>query len=148
MPHPAVVRAGPAGLVAVTSYPGNTTTTVLDATDPRAPRTVARVGGLDESADIAFDAAGRTVAVIDGAQARIWDAATGRNLLGLHTQGLRLNSPRLSGADLTVLDSRSAMWRIKSDLAGVIAQTCARPVTVDWNRHFPDTARRQVCPPR
>jgi hypothetical protein len=147
-PHPAMVRSGPAGLVAVTSYPDTVTTTVLDATDPHAPRVVARVSGLDLTTAVAFDAAGRTVAVTDGAGARVWDAATGRKLLHLHTQGLRLSSPRLSGPDLAVLDDKSAMWRIRSDFAAVIGRTCARSVTVDWDRYFPDTARRQLCPPR
>jgi hypothetical protein len=109
---------------------------------------VARVNGLDETAEPAFDAAGRTVAVIDGAGARIWDAATGRSLLRLHTQGLRLNSPRLSGTDLAVLDGKSTMWRINADLTAVIRQTCARPVTVDWHRYLPGTTREPLCPPR
>ncbi|GAA3925694.1 hypothetical protein Aau02nite_19900 [Amorphoplanes auranticolor] len=148
VPHPAVVQAGPAGLIAVTSYLGDSTTTVLDTAGPRAPRIVARVSGLDETANPAFDPAGRTVAVIDGAGARIWDAATGRSLLRLHTQGLRLNSPRLSGTDLAVLDGKSAMWRINADLTAVIQQTCARPVTVDWHRYFPGTTRERLCPSR
>ena len=145
--HPAFVRAGPAGLIAVTSYPSNITTTVVDTTDPVAPRTVAQVSGLDETTSLAFDAAGRTVAVVDGAGARIWDAATGRSLLRLHTQGLRLYSPRLVGHDLAVVDEQSRTWRINADLAAVILQTCARPVSVDWNRYFPGTEPQRLCAP-
>jgi len=148
VPHPAIVQAGPAGLIAVTSYRSDTTTTVLDVADPHAPRVVARVSGLDETTALTFDAAGRTVAVVDGAGARIWDTATGRDLLRLHTQGLRLTSPRLSGNDLAVLDGKSAMWRINPDLAAVIRTTCERPITVDWHRYFPGTSRRPLCPPR
>jgi len=147
-PHPAILRAGPAGLIAVTSYRGSATTTVMDAADPHAPRIVARVSGLDETTDLAFDAAGRTVAVVDGAEARIWETGSGRSLLRLHTQGLRLTSPRLSGNDLALLDGKSTMWRINPDLAAVIRQTCARPVTVDWNRHFPGATPEPLCPPR
>ncbi|MGA5303954.1 hypothetical protein ACPCHT_28805 [Nucisporomicrobium flavum] len=146
VPHPAVLRAGPAGLIAVTSYAATIGMTILDATDPRAPRTVAQAGGLDEMANVAFDAAGRTVAVVDGAEARIWDAASGRALLRLRTQGLRLTTPRLDGSDLAVLDGRSTMWHLDADLAAVIQQTCARSTTVDWDRYFPDTNRRQLCP--
>ncbi|UQU63769.1 hypothetical protein COUCH_33065 [Couchioplanes caeruleus] len=148
VPHPAVVQAGPVGLIAVTSYAGTIGMTVLDATDPRNPRTVAQAGGLDETADIAFDPAGRTVAVVDGAEARIWDVATRRNLLRLRTQGLRLTTPRLSGGDLAVLDGKSTMWRIDADLAAVIRQTCARSLTVDWSRYFPDTKPKELCSSR
>jgi hypothetical protein len=145
VPHPAVLEAGPAGLIVITSYAADISTTVLDATDPHAPRVVARAGGLDQTAGTAFDATGRTVAVVDGAGARIWDAATGRTLLWLRTQGLRLAAPRLSGDELAVIDEKSAMWRINPDLADVIEQTCTRAVAVDWDRHFPGTTRKRLC---
>ncbi|GAA0573614.1 hypothetical protein GCM10010172_67780 [Paractinoplanes ferrugineus] len=149
VPHPAGVQAGPAGLLAVTSYLGNVTTTIFDVADPRAPRVVARADGLDEMAMSAFDPAGRTVAVVDGAQARIWDARDGRTVLSLRTQGLRLNSPRLSGTELSLLDGTSALWRIDSDLPAVIREICAGPpVDVDWARHFPAVRPKQMCPGR
>lgn len=146
VPHPAVLRAGPDGLIAVTSYAREVSVTIMDATDPGAPRMVARAGGLDETAALTFDRAGRAVAVVDGAQARIWDVATGRNLLTLHTQGLRLNAPRLDGRDLAVIDGKSAMWRIDPDLNTVIRQVCSRPVTVDRARYFPGTPSQRLCP--
>jgi hypothetical protein len=108
---------------------------------------VAQVSGLDDTTSPAFDAAGRTVAVVDGAEARIWEAATGRSILRLHTQGLRLYSPRLTGNDLALVDDQSRTWRINADLPAVILQTCARPVTVDWNRYFPGTDPQRLCPP-
>ncbi|PRY18935.1 XRE family transcriptional regulator [Pseudosporangium ferrugineum] len=144
--HPAILQAGPAGLIAVTTYPTPVSTTILDVTDPQAPRTLVQAGPLDETATLAFDPAGRAVAVVDGSEARVWDAATGRAILRLHTQGLRIASPRLLGTDLTVLDGVSAMWRINPDLSAVIEQTCANPPTVDWDRNFPDTPPRQLCP--
>jgi hypothetical protein len=146
VPHPAVLRSGPAGLILITSYPGTTSTVVMDATDPRAPRIVAQVGGLDDTTNAAFDSTGRTVAITDGAEVRIWDVATGRRLLSLRIQGLRLSSPRLDGSRLSMLDDRSALWRIDDDLASVIDQTCRQPAGVDWNRYFPGTARKQLCP--
>lgn len=146
VPHPAVLRSGPAGLILVTSYPGTTSTVVMDATDPRAPRIVAQAGGLDDTANAAFDSAGRTVAITDGAEVRIWDVATGRKLLSLRVQGLRLSSPRLDGGGLSMLDDRSALWRIDHDLASVIHQTCMKPAGVDWDRYFPGTARKRLCP--
>jgi hypothetical protein len=145
VPHPAFLRAGPDGLILISSYSGDLTMTVVDATDPHAPRVVARAGGLDQTGSATFDATGRTVAVVDGAGARIWETATGRNLLRLRTQGLRLSAPRLSGSELAVLDEKSAMWRINPDLADVIRQTCAHSVTVDWHRYFPGTERQQLC---
>ncbi|MET0495939.1 MAG: hypothetical protein ABW000_22655 [Actinoplanes sp.] len=148
VPHPATLQAGPAGLIAMTSYSDTTTVTVLDAADPHAPRVVARAVDLDETVDLAFDSAGRTVAVVDGAAARVWDVTTGGNPLLLHTQGLRLTSPHLSGADLTLLDGKSAMWRINPDFADVIRRTCAQSVTVDWTKYFPDTTPEQLCPPQ
>jgi hypothetical protein len=148
VPHPAVLRSGPAGLLLITSYPGTTSMVVVDATDPGAPRIVARVSGLDDAADAAFDPSGRTVAVTDGAEVRIWAAATGRSLLSLRTQGLRLNSPRLDGDRLSLLDDRSALWHIDGDLTSVIRQTCEQPADVDWNRYFPGTASHRICPNR
>ncbi|GAA2875504.1 hypothetical protein GCM10010443_42290 [Actinoplanes cyaneus] len=146
VPHPAVVQAGTAGLIAVTSYLGNATVTILDVTDPRAPRVVARADGLDETSTPAFDPAGRTVAVVDGAEARIWDARSGERLLSLRTQGLRLSSPRLDGERLSLLDGKSALWHVDSDLDAVIGQVCAQPVGVDWNRHFPGAEPAELCP--
>ncbi|MEU8656445.1 WD40 repeat domain-containing protein [Actinoplanes philippinensis] len=146
VPHPAVVQAGAGGLVAVNSYLGNATVTILDVSDPRVPRTVARADGLDETTTVVFDAAGRTVAVVDGAEARIWDARSGARVLSLHTQGLRLNSPRLDGDRLYLLDGKSALWRIDTDVDAVIRQTCARPVDVDWDRDFPGADPVELCP--
>jgi hypothetical protein len=145
VPHPALLRSGPGGLIVIASYPGDNTMTIMDASDPHAPRIVARAGGLDAAANATFDTTGRTVAVVDTAGARIWDAVTGRNLLLLRTQGLRLAAPRLSGGTLAVLDEKAAMWRINPDLAAVIQQTCTQSVTVDWKRYFPDTARKPLC---
>ncbi len=147
VPHPAVLQAGPGGLLAITSYPSPVDMIILDAADPHAPRIVARADGLDDAASAAFDPAGRTVAVTDGAQIRMWDTATGRARLLLRAQNLRLNSPRLDGSQLSVLDDRSRLWLIDPDLAAVIHQTCVQPAAVDWNRYFAGTARRQLCPP-
>jgi hypothetical protein len=147
-PDPSIVQAGPAGLIAVISYRGNATTTIMDVADPRSPRVVARADGLDETATTAFDAAGRTVAVVDGAEARVWDVRTGEKLLALRTQGLHLTSPRLDGHELFLLDGKSAMWRVDTDLATVVGQICGGPVSVDWDRYFPGTTRKRLCPRR
>ncbi|GAA1618445.1 hypothetical protein [Actinoplanes couchii] len=148
VPHPAVVQAGPGGLIAVTSYADDITATVLDVGDPHAPRIIGSAGGLDETATTAFDPAGRTVAVVDGAEARIWDTRDGRRLLALRTQGLRLTTPRLQGAQLQLLDVKSALWRIDDDLDSVVDRTCTGPLHIDWNRQFPDTTPVPLCPPR
>lgn len=137
-------HTGPGGLVATTSESGNLT--LLNAADPHQPRTVTRVGGLGHPAVVAFDPAGRTVAVLGPNDARLWDATTGVTLLSLPTQGLGLVSPRVRGHELTVLNDNLAMWRLDSDLAGVISKICAGPVTVDWKRYFPGAPRRRLCP--
>ncbi|GIM93613.1 hypothetical protein Ato02nite_054060 [Paractinoplanes toevensis] len=145
VPHPAVVQAGPAGLIVITSYLSSANMTIMDVRDQHAPRVVARADGLDETGTAAFDPTGRTVAVVDGAEARIWDAGTGAQILSLRTQGLHLSTPRLDGGELSLLDGKSAVWRIDSDLNAVIRQTCASPGTVDWDSNFPGTARKQPC---
>ena len=78
VPHPALLRAGPGGLIVIASYPGDNTMTIMDASDPHAPRIVARAGGLDAAANATFDTTGRTVAVVDSAGARIWRRQSGR----------------------------------------------------------------------
>ncbi|MFI1994166.1 hypothetical protein [Actinoplanes sp. NPDC020271] len=145
VPHPAVVRAGPGQLIAVTSYLGNATMTMVNVADPLAPRVVARADGLDETAVAAFDAGGQTVAVVDGAEARVWDAHSGRRLLLLRVQGLRLSSPRLDGDRLSLLDGKSGLWHIDSDLDAVIRRACTDPVSVDWSRDFPGAEPVPVC---
>jgi transcriptional regulator with XRE-family HTH domain len=146
VPHPSIVQSGPAGLIIVTSYPRAVSMTVMRVGGPGAPRVVAQATGLDETSVPAFDPAGRTVAVVDTAEARIWDTTTGRKIFSLHTQGLRLGSPRLAGTELSVLDGKSALWRIDADLDTVIGQICARPAAVDWDRYFPGAEHRRLCP--
>ncbi|MFG1610355.1 hypothetical protein [Actinoplanes sp. NPDC049265] len=146
VPHPAIVQSGPAGLIIVTSYPRAVSMTVMELSRARAPRVVVRADGLDETSVPAIDAAGRTVAVVDTAEARIWDAVTGTKVFSVHTQGLRLGSPRLAGTQLSVLDGKSALWRLDADLNTVIAQICARPAAVDWDHYFPGAARPRLCP--
>ncbi|SDS59602.1 nSTAND1 domain-containing NTPase [Actinoplanes derwentensis] len=148
VPHPAVVQSGPGGLIAVTSYLDGITMTIMDVTDPHSPRVIAHADDLDETAAPAFDPGGRTVAVVDGAEARIWDARDGRRLLSLRTQGLRLTTPRLQGEQLRLLDAKSALWHIDDDLAAVIDRTCTGPAGIDWNRYFPDTTPIPLCPQR
>ena len=142
--YPMYPHAGPAGLVVTTSTSGGLA--VLDAADPHAVRVLARAGDLADPALVAFDPAGRTVAVTDPGNVRLWDTTTGAALLALHTKGLQLGSPRVAGPRLSVLDENSAMWSLDSDLGQVILQTCAGPVAVDWQQYFPGTARRRLCP--
>jgi conflict system STAND superfamily ATPase len=142
-PYPMYPHAGPAGLVVATSTSGGVT--VLDTSDPGAGRVVARAGDLADPALVAFDPAGRTVAVTDPGNVRLWDTTTGAALLSLHTKGLQLNLPRVDGPRVSVLDENSAMWSLDSDLGRVIRETCAGPVALDWKQYFPGTGRRRLC---
>jgi hypothetical protein len=45
-----------------------------------------------------------------------------------------------------VLGPTAATWRLDSDLARVIRETCAQPIEVGWDRYFPGTPRRRLCP--
>ena len=147
-PHPSAVRAGPARLISIMSYVGPGTATIMDLADPLSPRVVARADGLDETANTAFDASGRTVAVVDGAEARIWDVRTGAKVVSLRTQGLGLNLPRLVGRELFLLDTKSAVWHLDTDLNAAIDDSCAQPEDVAWDHYFPGTSRKELCPRR
>ncbi|WP_433795753.1 hypothetical protein [Actinoplanes sp. CA-252034] len=140
VPHPAVVQAGAGGLIAVTSYLGNATVTIMDVTDAEAPRVVARADGLDETNTPAFDSAGRTVAVVDGAEARVWDARSGRRILSLHTQGLRLSSPgsTATGCICWTASRRCGASRVTSTLSSATpARSRSRSTGVGTSRGRP-----------
>ena len=140
IPHLASLVAGPAGLVAAVSGVGQLT--VVDAADPDAPRLLDGGGGLSDPAEIAFDPAGQTVAVVHPGGARLLDVRAGRRLLDLHTQGLRLAAPRVRGTVLDVVDPDGAVWHLDSDVAATIRRVCAEPVSVDWEQYFPGIRRR------
>jgi hypothetical protein len=137
--------AGPDGLVVTTSDAGDAT--VLDTAGRPGARVVTHADGVGYPAVVAFDPAGRSVAVVGPDQLRLWSTASGTALLSLHTQGLQLGSPRVAGDQLTVLGAKAATWRLDSDLNRVIRETCGQPVDVGWDRYFPGTARRRLCPP-
>jgi hypothetical protein len=143
--NPVNPKAGPSGLIVTTSQAGDVT--LLDAADPHQPRVIAHDEGVGYPVTTAFDPEGRSAAVVGSDQLRLWDATSGRTLLSLHTPGLQLHSPRADGHQLVVLDKKSAMWRLDSDLPRVIQETCADPVAVDWGRYFPGAERHRLCPP-
>lgn len=146
-PYPLEPHPGPGGRVLVTSDPGEMT--LLDATDPREPRILARRGGVNRTASVAFDEDGGTVAVAHDSGVQLWDARSGTPLLSVRTTGLRLDGPRIEpgGRAVMVLDDDSARaWRFDADFDRVIRQTCAGPVSVDWQRYFPGSNRPSLCP--
>ncbi|MCO8273888.1 hypothetical protein M1L60_25145 [Actinoplanes sp. TRM 88003] len=136
--------AGPGGLVAVASETGEAT--VLDAHDSWAVRTVARVEGLEHPTLAAFDPGAPAVALSDPDKVELWDTASATALLSLDAQGLHLVAPRAEGGRVAVLSPRGALWHLDSDTPRVVREICAGPVTVDWDRYFPDTTPRSLCP--
>jgi hypothetical protein len=136
--------AGPGALVAVTSEVGQAT--VLDVRDPFAARTLVRADGLNFPSVVSFDPAGQAVALTDPDRIQLWDAASGRMLMSVDAQGLRLAAPRAGGGQLAVLSPSGAVWRLDGDLPRLIGEICADPVAVDWDRYFPGTSPQPLCP--
>ncbi|GGK93989.1 hypothetical protein Sme01_58350 [Sphaerisporangium melleum] len=140
--------AGPADTVAVIgSTSGNLT--LLKATDPRFPRTVVEAGGVKFPASVAFDPRGRTAAVVDDASIRMWDLASGTEVMSLRIEGLDLINPRIlpeTGEPLLIAIQKGALWRLDPNVPRVIDDICAGPVKLDWDRYLPDTLRFPLCP--
>ncbi|MEO3809173.1 hypothetical protein ABGB17_09260 [Sphaerisporangium sp. B11E5] len=140
--------AGPAGTVAVLgTKSGNLT--LLKATDPSSPRTVVEAGGVKSPARVAFDPQGRTAAMVDDASIRMWDLASGAEVMSLRTEGLDLINPRIlpeTGELLLITVQKGALWRLDPDVPRVIDDICAGPVELDWDRYLPDTPRFPLCP--
>jgi hypothetical protein len=140
--------AGPAGMVAVLGKTSGNLT-LLKATDPSSPRTVVKAGGVRFPARVAFDPQGRTAAVVDDASIRMWDLASGAEVMSLRLEGLDLTSPRFlpeTGELLLISIKKGALWRLDPDVPRVIDDICAGPVELDWDRYLPDTPRFPLCP--
>jgi hypothetical protein len=137
--------AGPGGMVVAIVESGEVV--MMDAGDPRAVRTVAHVDGLTHPAVATFDPAGRVLALTDFDQIRLVSLASGESLMSLGAQGLDLGFPRIEDGRIAVLAAGGDLWHLDSDLARVIREACAaRPLSVDWERHFPGAGPRRLCP--
>ncbi|MBQ1023924.1 XRE family transcriptional regulator [Micromonospora sp. C95] len=136
--------AGPDGLVAITSEVGQAM--VLDIRDPLTVRTLVRADGLNHPSVPSFDPAGHTVALTDPDRIQLWDHSSGRILMSVDAHGLHLTAPRASGKQVVVLSPSGAVWRLDSVLPRLIDKICAGPVAVDWDRYFPGTTSKPLCP--
>ncbi|WP_433789835.1 hypothetical protein [Actinoplanes sp. CA-252034] len=136
--------AGPDGMVVAIAESGEVV--MVDAGDPADVRTVARVEGLGYPSTVTFDPAGRTLALTDFDRVVLVSVATGEPLISLDAQGLGLGFPRIEDGRIAVLASGD-LWHLDSDVARVIGEVCAgRPLSVDWERHFPGAGPRRLCP--
>nr|WP_182884789.1 hypothetical protein [Microbispora sp. H10885] len=140
--------AGPAGTVAVLGKTSGNLT-LLKATGPSSPRTVVEAGGVKFPARVAFDPQGRMAAVVDDASIRMWNLASGAEVMSLRLEGLDLTNPRFlpeTGELLLTSIQKGALWRLDPDVPRVIDDICAGPVELDWDRYLPDTPRFPLCP--
>lgn len=147
-PHAMYPYAGPSGRVVLVGTESGEVT-LLDATDPHSPRTVATVSGASHPAVAVFEPHGRAAAVVNADVIRMWDAGTGATRLALSVKGLGLGSPRIvddGGALLVLKQIDGTLWRLDSDLTRVIRDSCAGPLTVDWDRYFPGVPETPLCP--
>ncbi|MEU4159522.1 hypothetical protein [Actinoplanes sp. NPDC026670] len=135
--------AGPDGTVVAILESGEVV--IIDAADPGAARTLARVDGLGFPSMVTFDPTGQTLALTDFDRVVLVSVASGELLISLDAQGLDLAFPRIEDGRIAVL-AAGDLWRLDSDLDRVIRELCAdRPLVVDWDRYFPGAGPKRLC---